>query len=133
MMKVCTVAREMIPTTRFAPFQGVYILLNNQEAVYVGRSDSIHLRIKQHFCSNDISFTQAVLIQCGHNRMLENALIWALKPSENRKSMPIKGYITETELSRRAQAVGYSAEEVKPRMHAENVCGTIYYHDGDMA
>lgn len=67
---------------------GVYILLQNEEVMYVGQSQYIPIRVHTHRRDNRFQFDKVVVRYCEPNDLdlIEAELIKELKPMHNRNS-----------------------------------------------
>jgi excinuclease UvrABC nuclease subunit len=76
-------------------FPGIYFLLNESEIVYIGQSNSVHTRIKQHLNEPLKSFDSYLIIRIDSysERILrERQLIATFKPYYNDLTLRAQGY-----------------------------------------
>lgn len=67
------------------PLAGVYLLFQDWDLIYVGRSDDCHRRVGSHR-TNGRTFNHYEMIPCGSDRakFVEEALIRSLEPAQNK-------------------------------------------------
>lgn len=81
------IRRDAISTERFC---GVYVLLKDDEILYVGQSCNVHLRIWNHMKTKKLPFNRYHIIPCPRASLqhMEAVYIRALRPSRNKDMMP---------------------------------------------
>jgi len=82
---------EYLCGLHFFPICGVYFLIENNEVVYVGQSNDIESRIRNHRYENTKQFSEVVYFRCKQNtlRYHEKKYIKLFLPKYNIADKPI--------------------------------------------